>query len=101
MPTENDNLQPIVRDIGVLLSLDTYQDMSDAEIEMVIDYRISQALISNEHQNKLTAISYKTQQQLETFRRIENESISVLQSILSQQIPWATVSEDGTVIQNV
>lgn len=101
MPTENDNLQPIVRDIGILLSLNTYQDMSDAEIETVLDYKISQALISNEHQNKLAAINYKTQQQLETYRRIEVESTNVLQSMLSQQIPWATVSEDGTVIQNV
>lgn len=101
MPTENDNLQPLVRDIGILLSLNTYQDMSDAEIETVIEYKISQALISNEHQNKLTAINFKTQQQLETFRRIEDESISVLQSMLGRQIPWATVSEDGTVIQNV
>lgn len=101
MPTENDNLQPIVRDIGVLLNLNTYQDMSDEEIEIVINYKISQALISNEHQNKLAAINYKTQQQLESYRRIESESTSVLQSMLSQQIPWATVSEDGTVIQNV
>ena len=101
MPTENDSLQPIVRDIGILLSLNTYQDMSDAEIEKVIDYKISQALISNEHQNKLMAINYRTEQQIETYRRIEQESTNVLQSMLSQQIPWATVSANGEVIQNV
>lgn len=101
MTTENTELQPIVREIYILLSLDTYQGMTDAEIESVIEYKISQALISNEHQNKIAAISYDTQQQIDTYARIENMSKDVLQSMLNNPIPWVTVSASGEVIQNV
>ena len=31
------------RDLNILLSLDTYQGMSDSEIDSIIDYRIKQA----------------------------------------------------------
>lgn len=101
MTTENNELQPIVREIHILLALDTYQGMSDAEIESLIEYKISQALISNEHQNKIAAINYATQQQMDTYARIETTAKDVLQSVLNNPIPWVTVSADGEVIQNV
>lgn len=31
------------RDLNILLSLDTYQGMTDSEIDSIIDYRIKQA----------------------------------------------------------
>lgn len=44
MPTENENQAQEPRPLGTLLSLDTYQGMTDAEIEMIISYKITDAL---------------------------------------------------------
>lgn len=40
MPTENEN---VVRGLGTLLALDTYQGMSDEEIETIITYKENMA----------------------------------------------------------
>lgn len=40
MPTENEN---VVRGLGTLLALDTYQGMSDEEIESIITYKENMA----------------------------------------------------------
>lgn len=101
MPTENDNLQPIVRDIATLLSLSTYQGMSDEEIESLIDYHVKIALQSDEQKANILAIETVSQAQAAAYNAMAEDSHNVLKSVLSRQIPWATVSEDGTVIQNV
>ena len=43
MTTEETNLIPIKRDIGVLLSLDTYQGMTDEEIDSIIEFKCNLA----------------------------------------------------------
>lgn len=101
MPTENDNLQPIVRDVATLLSLSTYQGMSDEEIESIIEYRVNLALQSDTQQASISSIETVSQAQAAAYRAMAEDSHNVLQSVLSRRIPWATVSEDGTVIQNV
>lgn len=101
MPTENDNLQPIVRDVATLLSLSTYQGMSDEEIDSLIEYHVNFALQSDEQQASISSIEAVSQAQAAAYRAMAEDSHNVLQSVLSRQIPWATVSEDGTVIQNV
>ena len=101
MPTENDNLQPLVRDVATLLSLSTYQGMSDEEIDSLIDYHVKFALQSDEQKANIAAIETVSQAQAAAYRAMAEDSQNVLQSVLSRQIPWATVSEDGTVINNV
>ena len=44
MPTENENQVQEPRPLGTLLSLETYQGMTDEEIEMIISYKITDAL---------------------------------------------------------
>ena len=39
MTTEETNLIPIKREVGVLLSLDTYQGMTDEEIDSIIEFK--------------------------------------------------------------
>lgn len=47
MPTENDDtIEVAPRDISVLMNLDTYQDMTDEEINMVLDFKIQEAVNS-------------------------------------------------------
>lgn len=101
MPTENDNLQPIVRDINVLLSLDTYQGMSDAEIESVLEFKIKEALDSDVQKARLSAIQEQANAQSVAYQSMADDAHDVLYSVLERTIPWATISADGTVIQNV
>ena len=101
MPTENVELIPIERDIPVLLSLDTYQGMTDAEIEKLIAYHVECALNSDANEERRKSIQQSTQAQLDTYSRIEEMSTSVLQSMLSQPMQVITVSSDGRLIQNV
>lgn len=101
MPTENESLQPIVRDISTLLSLDTYQDMSDEEIDLLIDYKIQLALDSEEQTAKMDAIQQQVAAQASAYQTMAADAHDVLYSELNRQVPWATVAADGTVIQNV
>ena len=98
---EEGTIIPIVRDIRELLELDTYQGMSDDEIEMIIDYRVSNALIADEQQATRDAIETSMQAQLDTYRQVELDSQDVLQSALGTSVPWVRVGADGTVVQDV
>ena len=101
MPTENESLVPIVRDINTLLSLDTYQDMSDDEIEVVINYKIDRAIARYDINRNKTAIEESSQAIKEYYTTAVQNSNTVLQSMLNVSIPWVTVAQDGTVSQNV
>lgn len=101
MPTENEELQPIVRDINILLSLDTYQGMSDEEIDLLIDYKIQVALDSEEQTARMEAIQQQLASQTSAYQTMADDAHDVLYSVLNQSIPWATISADGAVIQNV
>lgn len=51
MTTENDEIIEVTpRSISVLLSLDTYQDMTDEEINLVLDFKIQEAVSSANNQ---------------------------------------------------
>lgn len=101
MPTEDENLFPIVRDINVLLSLGTYQDMSDEEIESVIQYKIDVAISVYEHERDASAIELATEEQINAYQLVAQAAQKVLNSNLEIEIPWVTIAPDGTVTQNV
>lgn len=101
MPTENEELIPITRDISVLITLDTYQGMTDEEIQMLIDYYVERALVNYQNSGDMTEIQTNMQLQRALYSDIATQAQSVLQSVLNQSIPWATISADGTVIQSV
>lgn len=94
MTTEGEIIE-YVRDIDVLLQLDTYQGMTDAEIQSIIDYKIAET-------QRNTIINAELMQTVENSRAIAAarvESIqaanNVLQSMLEIEIPWVTVGGDS------
>lgn len=100
MPT-NDVI-PIIRDINILLALDTYQGMSDDEIESVIEFKISEALTTQENINKMMAINYQTEQAIANDKAVADMAKEVLQYRKERTIiPWVTIAQDGTVNINV
>jgi len=101
MPTEDAELIPIVRDVPTLLNLDTYQGMSDEEIQSLIDYHKEKAVRDYQISGDTTIIQESMAVQLELYSDIARHSSDMLQSVLSQPIPWVTVSENGEVIQSV
>lgn len=101
MPTEDTELIPIVRDVPTLLNLDTYQGMSDEEIQSLIDYYKEKAVQDYQISGDTTIIQESMAVQLELYSDIAQHSSDVLQSMLNQSIPWVSVSENGEVIQNV
>ena len=101
MPTENEELIPIKRELSILLSLDTFQGMTDEEIQSIIDYYKELAVSEYINSANKTEIETTMAIQRDLFTDISVQAQSVLQSVLNQSIPWATISADGTVIQNV
>lgn len=94
MTTEG-NLVPIVRDINVLLHESTYQGMSDAEIQAIIDYKV-QCAITDTLNHSVDSFIQETQAfLLEAVRQREQEAASVLKSTLKVQIPWVRVGGDS------
>lgn len=98
MPTENtsESVIPIVRDINVLLSLDTYQGMTDEEIDSVIDYKIEQALNEESFSTSLSEIQATYQARRAASAAVAQDSATMLQYRLNQSIPYITSVFEGT-----
>ena len=52
-----DNIVEIKRDINVLLSLDTYQGMTDEEIQSIIDYQVERAVRERDSSELVKVVS--------------------------------------------
>lgn len=89
--TEETTQEP--RNINVLLSLDTYQGMTDAEIELILNYKIDQAVSSRELLAKIAAITNKEEQCIADNRASAQAAHDMLQSILSSTFPIIPVGE--------
>lgn len=85
------------RNINELLALDTYQGMTDAEIELVLQYRIDQAVSSREMLAKMTALVEREERILEQDRASSQQVHKLLQSIVSREFPTIPVGEPITV----
>lgn len=88
-----DGIIELKRDIDTLLSLDTYQDMTDEEIESLIEYHkkvaAREARIEERSDAQLIASIQMQQAQLE---RVETAQ-RVLESMLEIEIPWVRVGD--------
>ena len=62
-----DNIVEIKRDINVLLSLDTYQGMTDEEIQSIIDYKVERAVRERDSSELVKVVT-------ETSKALVNES---------------------------
>ena len=83
------------RDVNVLLELGTYQGMTDAEIQSLIDYW--KGVAASEARDELRHdAQYVAECNLLDARTAQAEAAaSVLQSMLEIQIPWVTVGGDS------
>lgn len=88
-----DGIIELKRDIDTLLSLDTYQGMTDEEIESLIEYHkkvaARAARIEERNDAQLIASIQMQQAQLE---RVETAQ-RVLESMLEIEIPWVRVGD--------
>lgn len=89
-----------IRDINTLLRLATYQGMSDEEIELIIDYKINNALISAEMNAKINAITAREQQIIADNAANAAALLYMVQSMQQQMAPIAGVGVPQTVTPN-
>lgn len=94
MTTEGEIIE-MVRDVDVLLMLDTYQGMSDAEIQSLIDYHASVA--ADNARNELERESqFLEARELAAARTAHAQAAAnVLESMLEIEIPWVTIGSDS------
>lgn len=94
MTTEGEII-PMQRDLDVLLLMDTYQGMTDAEIQSIIDYRCGVAASEAASATRRDA-QFVAQERLidATVDKIQ-AATDVLQSMLDTEIPWVRVGGDS------
>lgn len=81
------------RDINVLLSLETYQGMTDAEIDLVLNYKIDRALSDRELLAKIAAITNKQEQCIADNLASAQAARDMLQSIIDRTFPTVPIEE--------
>lgn len=92
---QQENIVPIKREISVLLMMDSYQDMTDEEIDSLIDYKIEQALKDAEIKllyNKNTA---ETEARVAAYAETSQKTMELVESILNRPLELRTVEHDG------
>ena len=85
------------RSVHELLKLKTFQGMTDAEIQSLIDYRVSVA-----HDDEVTRAAQAAEiqnmnAQCAAYDALRDDANSVLKKVLSVPLSLGTVSQDGTV----
>lgn len=73
------------RDIRELLKEDTYQEMSDEEIDLIIEYKIRRALTQQENLVKLTAEVNVMEETAQIMSDATSKALSMLESIVSAE----------------
>ena len=94
MTTEGE-LIPIKRDINVLLKMDSYQDMTDEEIDAIIEYRVNVAVKKTLNEAVEARIIECEQTLLAVVEERAKTAQSVLKSMLEIEIPWVRVGGDS------
>lgn len=98
MPTEENELIEIVRDISVLMNMESYQDMSDAEIDLLIAYKIERALENYENSAYMDYAQESRDACLAAAQAQLAAADNMLEYVLGQQVPFVTVGANGTII---
>lgn len=89
-----------IRDIDALLELSTYQGMTDAEIDALIEYKINKAISTAEMTTRLNAIKASEQQIVADNAANAAAVRSMVQSMQQQIAPIAGVGVPQTVTPN-
>ena len=89
MPTENENQVQEPRPLGTLLSLDTYQGMTDEEIHTIIRYKIQEAL----NAANLQAMSQESASRLDAWETHCAETGAKIDAVIQSLVAGATQNE--------
>ncbi len=81
------------RTLDELLALDTYQGMTDAEIDVILDYKIKQAVTEREVLARIELQIQTAEQVIADNRRSAQEAHDVLQSIVEAEFPTIKLLE--------
>lgn len=90
--TTDDGIIEYVRDINVLLELDTYQGMSDAEIQSIIDYRVSVAVEEATNNAHIDEAATNGRELIHAHAQAVQASTNMLQSLLGASVPFASIT---------
>lgn len=94
MTTDGEIIE-LVRDINVLLMMDSYQDMTDAEIQSVIDFKVAEARSDARNELELETQFQETHALVAARAAHAQAAANVLESMLEVEIPWVTIGSDS------
>lgn len=89
---------PTQRSVHELLKLDTFQGMTDAEIQSLIDYYVEQA-----HQDETVKLAQQTEiqtmnAQCAAYDALRDDANSVLKQVLAAPLNLGTIDSNGEVV---
>lgn len=94
MTTEGEIVE-LVRDVNVLLHLDTYQGMSDAEIQSIIDFKVDEAKRDARNELELETQFQETHALVAAREAHAQAAANMLESMMGMEIPWVTVGGES------
>ena len=95
---ETSGEQPVQRSVHELLKLGTFQGMTDAEIQSLIDYYVEVAH-NDEHTKVVQATEIQTMNaQCAAYDSLRDDANSVLKQVLSAPLNLARIDESGNEV---
>lgn len=95
---ETSGEQPVQRSVHELLKLSTFQGMTDAEIQSLIDYYVDVAH-NDEHTKVVQATEIQTMNaQCAAYDSLRDDANSVLKQVLSAPLNLARIDESGNEV---
>lgn len=95
---ETGSEQPVQRSVHELLKLGTFQGMTDAEIQSLIDYYVDVAH-NDEHTKVVQATEIQTMNaQCAAYDSLRDDANSVLKQVLSAPLKLARIDESGNEV---
>ena len=95
---ETSGEQPVQRSVHELLKLGTFQGMTDAEIQSLIDYYVEVAH-NDEHTKAVQATEIQTMNaQCAAYDALRDDANSVLKQVLSAPLNLARIDESGNEV---
>lgn len=73
------------RDINVLLSLETYQGMTDEEIDIILNYKIKQAITSQEVLMRAAIETERMNSMIETSRANAQRALDMIEYLINRE----------------
>lgn len=90
--------QPVQRSVHELLKLSTFQGMTDAEIQSLIDYYVEVAH-NDEHTKAVQATEIQTMNaQCAAYDSLRDDANSVLKQVLAAPLNLAIIDESGNEV---